>query len=35
MQDSDGDGKPDAPLDDSQRTAQKQLAEATAAVYCK
>ena len=35
MQDSDGDGMPDAPLDDSQRTAQKQLAEATAAVYCK
>ncbi len=35
MQDTDGDGKPDTPLDDAQRTAQKQLAEAAAAVYCK
>ena len=29
------DGKPGAPLDDAQRAAQKQLAEAVAAVYCK
>ena len=29
------DGKPGAPLDDAQRAAQKQLAEAAAAVYCK
>ncbi|MGX9721165.1 DUF4124 domain-containing protein [Stenotrophomonas acidaminiphila] len=35
LQDTDGDGKPDTPLDDSQRAAQKQLAEAAAAVYCK
>ena len=35
MQDGDGDGKPDKPLDDSQRAAQKQLAESAAAVYCK
>jgi len=35
MQDTDGDGKPDAELDEAQRTAQKQLAEAAAAVYCK
>ena len=35
MQDTDGDGKPDTALDDSQRAAQKQLAEAAAAVYCK
>ncbi|WP_303748821.1 DUF4124 domain-containing protein [Stenotrophomonas pigmentata] len=35
MQDNDGDGKPDAALDDTQRTAQKRLAEAAAAAYCK
>jgi hypothetical protein len=35
MQDTDGDGKPDTRLDDAQRSAQKQLAEAAAAVYCK
>jgi len=35
MQDTDGDGKPDATLDDAQRAAQKQLAESAAAVYCK
>ena len=35
MQDTDGDGKPDAPLEDNQRAAQKQLAEAAVAVYCK
>lgn len=29
------DGKPGAPLEDTQRAAQKQLAEAAAAVYCK
>lgn len=34
MQDTDGDGKPDATLDDSQRTAQKNLAEAAVAAYC-
>lgn len=35
MRDSDGDGKPDTELDDTQRAAQKQLAESTAAVYCR
>ena len=35
QQDTDGDGKPDTRLDDTQRSAQKQLAEAAAAVYCK
>jgi len=35
MQDTDGDGKPDTQLDDGQRAAQRQLAESTAAVYCK
>jgi hypothetical protein len=35
MRDTDGDGKPDATLDDAQRAAQKQLAESAAAVYCK
>lgn len=35
MQDTNGDGKPDAALDDAQRGAQKQLAEAAAAAYCK
>ncbi|HBK45091.1 MAG TPA: DUF4124 domain-containing protein [Xanthomonadaceae bacterium] len=35
MQDSDGDGKPDARLDDAQREAQKNLAEAAAKAYCK
>ena len=34
MQDTDGDGKPDAPLDDSQREAQKGLAEAAIKAYC-
>ena len=35
MQDTDGDGKPDTPLDDSQREAQKNLSEAAAKAYCK
>lgn len=35
MQDSDGDGTPDTPLDDAQRSAQKDLAEAAAKAYCK
>lgn len=35
MQDTNGDGKPDTQLDDAQRSAQKQLAEAAAAAYCK
>lgn len=35
MRDTDGDGKPDTELDEIQRAAQKQLAESTAAVYCK
>lgn len=35
LQDTDGDGKPDTPLDDSQRGAQKNLAEAAAKAYCK
>lgn len=35
MQDTDGDGKPDTALDDSQREAQKNLAEAAAKAYCK
>ncbi|WP_293712265.1 MULTISPECIES: DUF4124 domain-containing protein [unclassified Stenotrophomonas] len=35
MHDTDGDGKPDTQLDDSQRAAQRQLAESMAAVYCK
>ncbi len=35
LHDTDGDGKPDAPLDDAQRDAQKRLAEAAAAAYCK
>ena len=35
MHDTDGDGKPDAALDDTQRSAQKRLAEAAAAAYCK
>ena len=35
MHDTDGDGKPDATLDDTQRTAQKRLAEAATAAYCK
>ena len=33
--DTDGDGKTDAQLDESQRATQKQLAEAMAAAYCK
>ena len=35
MHDTDGDGKPDTQLDDSQRAAQRQLAESMSAVYCK
>ena len=35
MRDTDGDGKPDTELDETQRAAQKQLVESTAAVYCK
>lgn len=35
MQDTDGDGKPDAALDDQQRQSQKGLAEAAIKVYCK
>jgi len=35
LQDTDGDGKPDTPLDESQRAEQKKLAEAAAAAYCK
>ncbi len=35
LQDNDGDGTPETPLDDSQRQAQKELAEATAKAYCK
>ena len=35
LQDTDGDGKPDTALDDSQREAQKNLAEAAAKAYCK
>lgn len=34
MQDSDGDGKPDTPLDEGQRSAQKNLAEAAVKAYC-
>ncbi|MCL7715543.1 DUF4124 domain-containing protein [Stenotrophomonas mori] len=34
MQDTDGDGKPDTPLDDTQRAAHRQLAEAAVAVHC-
>jgi len=35
MRDTDGDGKADQTLDDSQRAAQRTLAEAAAAAYCK
>ncbi len=35
MQDTNGDGKPDAALDEAQRSAQKQLAQAAAAAYCR
>lgn len=35
MQDTDGDGKPDAPIADSQREAQKNLADAAVKAYCK
>lgn len=35
MQDTDGDGKPDTPLDDGQRESQKNLAEAAIKAYCK
>jgi len=34
MTDRDGDGKPDAELDDAQRDAQKGLAEAAIKAYC-
>ncbi|MGV8960554.1 MAG: DUF4124 domain-containing protein [Stenotrophomonas sp.] len=34
MRDTDGDGKPDKALDDNERTAQKNLAQAAAAAYC-
>ncbi|MGY8564869.1 DUF4124 domain-containing protein [Paracidovorax citrulli] len=35
MQDTNGDGKPDTALDDSQRQAQKALADAAIKAYCK
>ena len=35
LQDTNGDGKPDTPLDDGQREAQKTLAEAGIKAYCK
>ena len=35
MQDTNGDGKPDTALDDSQRQVQKNLAEAAIKAYCK
>ncbi len=34
MQDTDGDGKPDSPLNPEQHTAQKGLAEAAIKAYC-
>jgi len=34
LQDTDGDGKGDTPLDDSQRDAQRNLAEAAVRAYC-
>ncbi|HYG05935.1 MAG TPA: DUF4124 domain-containing protein [Stenotrophomonas sp.] len=34
MQDTDGDGKPDAKLDDSQREVQRNLADAAVKAYC-
>lgn len=34
MTDNDGDGKPDTELDDTQRAAQKALAEAAVKAYC-
>ncbi|MFT4247790.1 MAG: DUF4124 domain-containing protein [Pseudomonas sp.] len=34
MQDTDGDGKPDATLDEGQRAAQKNLADAAVKAYC-
>ena len=34
MQDTDGDGKPDATLDESQRDDQRNLAEAALKAYC-
>jgi len=34
MQDTDGDGKADSPLDDTQRQNQRALAEAAAKAYC-
>jgi hypothetical protein len=33
--DADGDGKPDAPLGDAERTKQMELAEANIRTYCK
>ena len=35
LQDTNGDGKPDTPLDDTQRQSQKGLAEAGIKAYCK
>ncbi|MCD7100269.1 DUF4124 domain-containing protein [Stenotrophomonas sp. MMGLT7] len=35
MQDTDGDGKPDRTLDEGQRAAQKNLAEAATKAYCQ
>ena len=35
MQDTKGDGKPDSPLDATQRESQKALAEAAIKAYCK
>jgi hypothetical protein len=34
MQDTDGDGKPDTALDEGQRAAQKNLADAAVKAYC-
>jgi hypothetical protein len=34
MQDTDGDGKPDTALDDTQRVSQKNLADAAVKAYC-
>jgi hypothetical protein len=33
--DANGDGKPDAPLSDAERTKQTELAEANIQTYCK
>ena len=35
QQDTDGDGKPDATLDDTARANQRALAEAAVKAYCK